>query len=247
MGASATLLAEEGDLVAQPRDALRWCGGPELPRVVPAERCIGWDILVDTAIALGDLDEARGHVARLERHAPQIGRPLARGAGARARGRRWRWRAATAAARRPRRARRSPLAGEPAPARGAARAAAARPRAASDRAEAVRALRDAELALDAAGAHLLRDQARRELRRLGHRVDAAAPPRAARAGLAGLSAREREVVALVAAGRTNPAIAAELFLSVKTVETHLRNVFGKLGVTSRAEVAAAFATGRRLG
>ena len=61
--------------------------------------------------------------------------------------------------------------------------------------------------------------------------------------LSGLSAREREVVALVAAGRTNPAIAEELFLSVKTVETHLRNVFGKLGVTSRAEVAAAFARG----
>ncbi|MBO9531503.1 MAG: helix-turn-helix transcriptional regulator, partial [Solirubrobacteraceae bacterium] len=51
----------------------------------------------------------------------------------------------------------------------------------------------------------------------------------------------REVVALVAAGRTNPAIAEELFLSVKTVETHLRNVFSKLGVASRAEVAAAFA------
>ena len=49
------------------------------------------------------------------------------------------------------------------------------------------------------------------------------------------------MVALVAAGRTNPAIAEELFLSVKTVETHLRNVFSKLGVASRAEVAATFA------
>ena len=61
--------------------------------------------------------------------------------------------------------------------------------------------------------------------------------------MAALSPREREVVALVAAGRTNPAIAEELFLSVKTVETHLRNVFVKLGVASRAEVAAAFARG----
>ena len=58
-----------------------------------------------------------------------------------------------------------------------------------------------------------------------------------------VAAVEREVVALVASGRTNPAIAEELYLSVKTVETHLRNVFVKLGVTSRAEVAAAFARG----
>ena len=113
-----------------------------------------------------------------------------------------------------------------------------------DRTAAIRELRDAEIALDAGGAHAHRDEARRELRKLGHRVDAvrrrglsADGP----AGLAALSAREREVVALVAAGRTNPAIAEELFLSVKTVETHLRNVFSKLGVASRAEVAAAFA------
>src|SRR5262249_39398640 len=111
----------------------------------------------------------------------------------------------------------------------------------TDRDAAVRTLREVELALDEAGAPILRDRARRELRRLGHRVDSARRRPTTGAGLGGLSAREREVVALVAAGRTNPAIAAELFLSVKTVETHLRNVFGKLGVTSRAEVAAAFA------
>ena len=110
-----------------------------------------------------------------------------------------------------------------------------------DRPGAIAALRDAELALDAGGAWALRDEARRELRRLGHRVDTTR--RRGPSTLSGLSAREREVVALVAAGRTNPAIAEELFLSVKTVETHLRNVFGKLGVTSRAEVAAAFARG----
>ncbi|MFC4782861.1 LuxR C-terminal-related transcriptional regulator [Nocardioides sp. MAHUQ-72] len=57
---------------------------------------------------------------------------------------------------------------------------------------------------------------------------------------AGLSAREVEVLRLVAAGRSNAAIAAELVLSEKTVARHLSNIFTKLGVGSRT-AAAAFA------
>jgi DNA-binding NarL/FixJ family response regulator len=49
------------------------------------------------------------------------------------------------------------------------------------------------------------------------------------------------VAELVAAGRTNREIAAELFLSKRTVDTHLAHVFEKLGVSSRAAVAAAVA------
>jgi len=57
------------------------------------------------------------------------------------------------------------------------------------------------------------------------------------AGLASLSAREREVAELIHAGRSNPQIASELYLSVKTVEAHVRNLFAKLRVSSRREVA----------
>jgi len=57
---------------------------------------------------------------------------------------------------------------------------------------------------------------------------------------AGLSSRELEVLRLVAAGRSNPEIAAELVLSEKTVARHLSNIFAKLDVGSRT-AAAAFA------
>lgn len=55
---------------------------------------------------------------------------------------------------------------------------------------------------------------------------------------AGLTAREAEVLRLVAAGRSNAAIAAELVLSEKTVARHLSNIFTKLGVGSRTAAAA---------
>ncbi|HXV34564.1 MAG TPA: LuxR C-terminal-related transcriptional regulator [Gaiellaceae bacterium] len=58
-------------------------------------------------------------------------------------------------------------------------------------------------------------------------------------GLDALSERELQVARLVSARKTNPEIAAELFVSVKTVETHMRHIFRKLGVSSRVEVARA--------
>jgi DNA-binding NarL/FixJ family response regulator len=54
----------------------------------------------------------------------------------------------------------------------------------------------------------------------------------------GLTAREVEVLRLVVAGKSNPAIAAELVLSEKTVARHLSNIFGKINVSSRTAAAA---------
>ena len=51
---------------------------------------------------------------------------------------------------------------------------------------------------------------------------------------AGLTPREIEVLGLVAAGMANAQIAKDLFISLRTVETHLTSIYHKLGVTSRA-------------
>ena len=56
-------------------------------------------------------------------------------------------------------------------------------------------------------------------------------------GVATLSEREREVLALLGCGLSNQAIADELYLSVDTVKTHVRKVFAKLGVNNRTQAA----------
>lgn len=76
--------------------------------------------------------------------------------------------------------------------------------------------------------------------RLGATLDAGGiAARRGRAALpGGLTGREAEVLALVAAGRSNREIAASLVLSPKTVARHLSNIFAKLGVSSRTQAAA---------
>ena len=94
--------------------------------------------------------------------------------------------------------------------------------------------------LDACGAVRYRNQAEQELRRLGRPVHRrTVPGRAGGDGLDTLTQREAEIARLVVRRHTNAEIARELFVSVKTVETHMRNIFGKLGVSSRVEVARA--------
>jgi DNA-binding CsgD family transcriptional regulator len=91
------------------------------------------------------------------------------------------------------------------------------------------------------------DAARWIFEQLGAQPDLArlesltAPPKSA----AGLSAREAQVLRLIAEGKTNRAVASELFISERTVERHVSNIFLKLDVTSRA-AAIAYAYQHRL-
>jgi DNA-binding NarL/FixJ family response regulator len=73
------------------------------------------------------------------------------------------------------------------------------------------------------------------LRAHGRTVTVAAPPPTA---LDVLSRREREVLALLAKGLSNPAIAKRLFITPKTAEHHVSSILSKLGLRNRAEAAA---------
>jgi ATP/maltotriose-dependent transcriptional regulator MalT len=90
---------------------------------------------------------------------------------------------------------------------------------------------DARLELDAARLAFERLGAATDLARLDAMGDAVARPHR-------LTARELQVLRLVASGRTNKAIAAELFLSEKTIDRHVSNIFAKLEVASRAAATA---------
>jgi DNA-binding CsgD family transcriptional regulator len=104
------------------------------------------------------------------------------------------------------------------------------------RVEARNALRPALADADGVGAVLLAQRARRELVATGLR-----PRQAALEGAASLTPRQRQVCELAAAGKGNRAIAQELFLSIKTVETHLAAGYRKLGVNTRVDLAAELA------
>jgi ATP/maltotriose-dependent transcriptional regulator MalT len=105
---------------------------------------------------------------------------------------------------------------------------------------AVTELQRAAAQLDASGARHYRDEAERELGKLGHRIHRRTRPgKPGAVGIEALTGRELQVARLVADRKTNPQIAAELVLSQKTVETHLRNIFHKVDVSSRVGLAHA--------
>jgi DNA-binding CsgD family transcriptional regulator len=109
---------------------------------------------------------------------------------------------------------------------------------AGDSEQAALELELAAAAFDSFGSLRYRDQAERELGKLGRRVHRRTRPgKADGRGIETLTAREFQVAQLVVDRRTNPEIAAQLFLSSKTVESHLRNIFRKMNVASRVELA----------
>jgi DNA-binding CsgD family transcriptional regulator len=85
------------------------------------------------------------------------------------------------------------------------------------------------------GARSLHDATARQLRKLGVRV----PVPGRSGGAHGLTQRQLDVVKLVGEGYTNQQIAESLFVSVRTVETHLSHIFAKLGVTTRTGILKA--------
>ena len=101
-------------------------------------------------------------------------------------------------------------------------------------AEAAPELRVAFEAFTTMGAKAFAERARRELEATGKEVrdDLGGPD-------ADLTPQEHQIAQLARTRRTNPEIGAELYLSARTVEWHLRNVFAKLGIRSRHELDAA--------
>jgi DNA-binding CsgD family transcriptional regulator len=95
---------------------------------------------------------------------------------------------------------------------------------------------------DADTAEMELDAARAAFERLGAAPDVARVEELTGSGASqtagGLTPREVEVLRLVATGKTNRAIAADLFLSEKTVARHVSNIFTKLGVSSRSAATA---------
>jgi DNA-binding NarL/FixJ family response regulator len=107
-----------------------------------------------------------------------------------------------------------------------------------ERDEAVGHMEHAVDLFESLGAVRYRNQAEAEMRKLGKAVHR----RTRRGdgsgtGVGSLTGRELEIAGLVVDRLTNREIAETLFLSTKTVETHLRNTFSKLGVSSRREMA----------
>jgi DNA-binding CsgD family transcriptional regulator len=102
-------------------------------------------------------------------------------------------------------------------------------------------LRIAHEMLDALGMAAFADRARHELLATGQTVRKRAEPNGDTAST--LTPQEAHIARLAAEGCTNPEIGAQLFLSTRTVEWHLRKVFAKLGVSSRRELRQALPSG----
>jgi len=214
-------------------------GGADLPLDERTYRPFWYEVLTRADLTLGHIDAAQAWAARAEENARGLGLSGRTGWAERAR-------AAVLLAR-----------GDPGSAADLASSSAARLGVAANPIEQARSrvlagralaaagrtvqaiaeLEHAEVELARWGAEGYRQQAARELRRLGRRAPRRDSGRHDGVGLGALTTRELEVARLVGVGRTNREIAATLYLSEKTIERHLAHIFAKLGVSSRAAVA----------
>ncbi len=238
--ALASTLSENGEAARAVEILLSAAGGEELPRIASGWKANYFELLTRCWLSLGRPVEAERAARRASATAAELGLPLTEAMAHRA--------AAAVALERgdPATAADRALASAHAADGIGARVEAARARTLAGRAlrcanEPARAVAELERAieqLDVCGAVRYRQEAERELRKLGRHVH-----RRTRsgnldgAGVETLTQREVQVARLVVDRRTNPEIARELFLSVKTIETHMRTIFRKLDVSSRHEVA----------
>ncbi|MCK9902128.1 LuxR family transcriptional regulator [Parafrankia colletiae] len=258
----AEALVEAGEPDRAVDELLGAAGGAELPRIEAPIRPYWYEVLTRAELARGMPEAAAGWAVLAERTAADAGGGLAGRKASAMRARAAvefaRGQSSAAAASALASAAEAERAGLPIEL-GRSLIVAGRALAADGQnARAVSELRRAESRLDACGANRPRDEAARLLRQLGERVSRGGRPSArAQAQAAAtltrhqtqavvlsvaagtLSARERQIAELVAAGQTNRQIAAALFVSEKTVESHLTKVLAKLGVPTRAGVGSA--------
>ena len=232
--AREVLATARGDLegAADAAAAVRAAGNTQFLRLLPYD----WVILeIDALIGLGRLGEAGTALAELEAFLSPAGPPSALVAAARLRGD-----LATAAGHQDAAAAAFEAAwrraqGLPVPLALAQLeiSDARRLRAGGQPRQAVARLRSARQRLITLGARPYLEICDRELAAAGAPVEPETSP-----ALVGLTPAEQAVARLVGTGRTNRQTAAELYVSVKTVEFHLGHIFDKLGIRSRTDLTA---------
>jgi DNA-binding NarL/FixJ family response regulator len=240
----AAALLEAGEPTRAREVILGTGGGPDLPLSEPGQRCMSYELLTRAELAVGRVAAAREWADRGEEAGGELALPMATAAVCRARA------AVLLAEGSPVKAAELALAAVAAAEEVGAVIEAARARTLAGRAlaqsgqrdTALRQLSRAEADLGASGAEGFRREAAAELRRLGRRVRKRP---AASVGLSSLTEREHEIAALVAEGWTNRQIATRLFISEKTVETHVSHILAKVGVQTRTGLAARVMSERR--